>query len=84
MDFLFTFFTILIRVLQFALIGRVLMSWIDPTAQSQVSRIIHEITDPVILPIRRVIPSVGMFDLSTLIALLLLNVLGAAVASAAG
>lgn len=82
MDFLIEFFRRLIPILQFAILGRVIMSWIDPSGQYQISRVILDITDPVIAPIRRVIPSVGMFDLSPLIALLLLNVLGQVVASA--
>jgi len=51
-----------------------LMSWVvqgyNPT---QV--IFHQLTDPVLKPIRRIIPSIGGLDLSILAAFLLLNVL---------
>lgn len=51
-----------------------LMSWVvqgyNPT---QV--IFHQLTDPVLRPIRRIIPNIGGLDLSILVAFLLLNVI---------
>ncbi|MBA6292195.1 YggT family protein [Colwellia sp. MB3u-70] len=51
-----------------------LMSWVvqgyNPTQM-----IFHQLTAPVLAPIRRIIPSIGGLDLSVLIAFLLLNVL---------
>jgi YggT family protein len=51
-----------------------LMSWVvqgyNPTQQ-----IFQQLTDPVLRPIRRIIPSIGGLDLSILAAFLLLNVL---------
>jgi len=51
-----------------------LMSWVvqgyNPT-----QAIFHQLTDPVLRPIRRIIPSIGGLDLSILAAFLLLNVL---------
>jgi YggT family protein len=82
MDFLLQFLTIFIRVLQYAIYGRVIMSWIDPTGKYRVSQIIREITEPIIGPIRKVMPSMGMLDLSPLIALLLLIILQVVVSSA--
>ncbi len=82
MDFLVNFMATLIQVLQFAILGRVILSWIDPTGQYRVSQIIQEITEPVIGPIRKVLPRMGMLDLSPLIALLLLNMLQVVVSSA--
>ncbi|MBA3469316.1 MAG: YggT family protein [Herpetosiphonaceae bacterium] len=75
MDFLVRFLATLIQVLQFAILGRVILSWVDPTGQYKVSQVLQEITEPVIGPIRKVLPRMGMLDLSPLIALLLLNVL---------
>ncbi|HYF64632.1 MAG TPA: YggT family protein [Herpetosiphonaceae bacterium] len=82
-DLLINFLSILIPILEIAIFGRVIMSWIDPGGQYTISRIIREITEPVIGPIRRLIPAVGMFDLSPLIALLLLSVLQQVVTSVA-
>jgi YggT family protein len=67
--------SLILNVLTIAIIGRALLSWFDPTFRSPVGRIIHEVTEPIIRPIRQVVPSYGMFDLSPIIALLVLRVL---------
>lgn len=64
-----------LRILSFAIIGRALLSWFDPSFKSAVGRIIYDVTEPVIGPIRRFVPSLGMFDLSPIIALVLIQVL---------
>jgi len=66
---------IILNVLTIAIIGRALLSWFDPMFRTPVGRIIYEVTEPIIRPIRQVVPSIGMFDLSPIIALLLLRVL---------
>jgi len=51
-----------------------LMSWVvqgfNPT-----QAIFHQLTEPVLRPIRKIVPSIGGLDLSVLIAFLLLNVI---------
>jgi YggT family protein len=52
------------------LIVRAIMSWfpIRPgTGASSVYRILLDLTEPVLAPLRRVIPPAGMFDLSFLV-----------------
>jgi YggT family protein len=67
---------LIVTVLSIAIIGRALMSWFDPGMQSPVGRLLHTVTEPIIAPIRQVIPSLGMFDISPIIALLLLRLIG--------
>jgi len=62
-------------ILTFAIIGRALTSWFDPGMRSSIGRLLFEVTEPIIAPIRRVMPSMGMIDLSPMIAILLLQVL---------
>jgi YggT family protein len=66
---------LIFTVLTIALIGRALLSWFDPGMRSTIGRLLVDITEPIIGPIRRVVPSVGMFDISPIIALLLLQFL---------
>jgi len=66
---------LLLNVLTFAIIGRALISWIDPTGRWPISRVLHDVTEPIIAPIRQIVPSLGMFDLSPIIALVLLRLL---------
>ena len=59
----------------FALFARVLLSWF-PTAEGAVKirMILHDITEPVLGPIKRVIPPIGgMIDISPIIAFFLLD-----------
>ena len=64
-----------LQILTYALLGRALLSWVDPRQQWAISRILAEVTDPVIAPLRRVIPPIGMIDLSFIVAILLIQVL---------
>ena len=65
----------LLQLLTYALIGRALLSWFDPRGQWMISRILADVTEPVIAPLRRVIPPVGMLDLSFIVAIILIQVL---------
>jgi YggT family protein len=82
MGFVVTFIQLLLQALSFAILARVLLSWVDPRANMQVTRILHEMTEPILGPIRSVMPSVGMFDFSPIIAMLLLHVVGTALITA--
>jgi len=75
MGFLVSFISILFNVLLFAIFGRVIMSWIDPMGNMRITQMLQEITEPILGPIRSVLPSFGMFDLSPIVAILLLNLL---------
>lgn len=77
-----SFFQILFTALYIAIIGRILMSFIDQGGQMRITQILYEITEPILGPLRRVIPTIGMFDFSPMVALLLLNLLQGLVQSA--
>jgi YggT family protein len=64
-----------LQLLTYALLGRALLSWVDPRQQWAISRVLADITDPVIAPLRRVIPPIGMIDISFIVAILLIQVL---------
>ena len=57
------------------LLGRVLMSWVDPTFSRPLGQFLFSITEPVLAPIRRVLPQAGMFDFSPIIVLVVLSLL---------
>lgn len=75
MDLLINILTTVLRILTFAIIGRALISWVDPRGANPVSRFLIELTEPIVAPIRSVMPRTGMIDLSPLVAILLLQVL---------
>jgi len=57
------------------ILGRVLLSWVDPAGRSQLGGFLFSATEPILAPIRRVLPQTGMIDLSPLIVLIVLSVL---------
>ncbi len=74
-----TLATALLSVLWLIVLGRVLVSWVDPMARSQLSAGLIRITEPILAPVRRMLPSPGMLDLSSFVVLIVLGVLLGAV-----
>ncbi len=64
--------------LSLAIIIRIVLSYVMSIG-NPVLRFLRKITDPILEPFRRLIPPLGMFDISAIIVLLLLNFLQAAV-----
>lgn len=58
-----------------AIVGRALISWVDPRGTNPISRFLFELTEPIVGPIRSVVPRIGMIDISPIFAILLLQVL---------
>lgn len=71
-----SFVNLVITVLSFAIIGRALLSWFDPGMQTAVGRLLRDITEPIIAPIRQIVPRMGMLDISPIVALVLLRLIG--------
>ncbi len=74
-ELIYRFISILSDVLYVALIGRVILSWLNLSPESPITRIIEQITEPILLPIRRIIPRFGMLDFSPMIAILLITII---------
>ena len=70
-QFTMTFLTIL----TWSIVARALLSFLPIDQGSTIYQVLFRITEPVIDPIRRVLPSTGMLDLSPLAAILLLIML---------
>ena len=75
-SFLISFISLLFQVLSLAILGRVLLSWVDPFGNMRITQILRDVTEPILAPIRSVLPSMAMFDLSPIVAMLLLQALG--------
>ena len=71
-------------ILQLLILARILYSWVDPSPypNNELKRILWMVTEPILEPFRRVVPTVGMFDFSALVALLVLQVIGRVLSSA--
>lgn len=73
--FLATFVQFMLMALWLLVLGRVLMSWFDPTGRNQVSAFLFQATEPMLAPVRRLLPSTGMLDLSSFVVLVVLGLL---------
>lgn len=74
-SFLLTFINFLLVTLWALVLGRVVMSWVDPTGRNQVSAFLIQLTEPMLSPVRRLLPQSGMMDWSPLIVLIVLGLL---------
>ena len=75
MLFVRNFLEILVLVLWGLVLGRVIVSWIDPAARYSASRYLVMMTEPILAPIRRLLPQTGMVDFSPLVLMLVLGIL---------
>ena len=58
----------------FIVIARALISWVNPDPYNPIVRFLHNVTDPVLNRIRRLIPlNIGGIDLSPLVLLIALT-----------
>lgn len=75
MDTLLDVIIILCQVLMAAIFTRVILSWLSTRPGNPLVTIIDAITEPILGPLRRIIPSAGTFDFSPLVAMMLLYVI---------
>lgn len=73
MEFAFVLLINVVRIYKFAIIARILMSWIQPRPSGRAGVMLWQITEPVLRLFRGLIPPIGMIDLSPLIAFFALD-----------
>ncbi|MGH2456699.1 MAG: YggT family protein [Candidatus Limnocylindria bacterium] len=74
MALLQTFIGMLALVLTLLILGRVLVSWTNPSGGGGLTAFLYQATEPILAPIRRVIPPTGGIDWAPMIAILLLGI----------
>ena len=73
-DFLVNFLRFLVLALWLLILGRVILSWVDPQGRTQVGAFLTQATEPILAPVRRLMPKTGMFDFTPLVVMLILGV----------
>ena len=73
--FLANFIQFLLIALWALVLGRMIMSWVDPTGRNQISTLLFQASEPSLAPGRRVLPQSGMIDWSGFIVLIILGFL---------
>jgi YggT family protein len=74
----------LLTVFIVALFVRIVLSWFSPEPGSPVGTIeafLRTFTDPVLEPVRRVMPRTGMLDLSPIVVVLVVTIIQGAICS---
>lgn len=59
---------LLIRLYYFALIARILLSWLPQLQSNRFAEFLYNITEPYLSIFRRFIPPLGMIDISPIVA----------------
>jgi YggT family protein len=81
-DLLCAFVTVYLVIMA----ARAVLSWFPPSSSASwlatVNRLLMDLTEPVLAPLRRIIPPVGMFDLSFMVAFFGLVILRQVICSA--
>ena len=73
MAFLFDFIRWLCEVLTLVIVARVILTWFLLRPTNRLAIILYQLTEPFLAPLRRIIPRVGMFDFTPLVAIILLQ-----------
>ena len=64
-----------------AIFARIIVSWLGVDYRNRFARFLIQVTEPLLGPLRRFIPTVGMFDISPIVAFVILWVCQSIVAS---
>ena len=71
----FSLLNLVFRIYIMTIFLRVILSWVNPDPRNPIVSMLYSLTEPILAPARRVIPSIGGLDLSPLVVLLLLQAL---------
>ncbi|MBQ0745602.1 MAG: YggT family protein [Marinobacter sp.] len=66
---------LIVKIYFWSVIAVVVVSWIAPGSSHPAIQLVAQITEPVMRPVRKLMPSMGGLDLSPIIVFLILNVL---------
>jgi YggT family protein len=55
------------KLIYFVLVIRIILSWVNPDPYNQIVQFIYKITEPILAPFRRIIPPIGMIDISPIV-----------------
>lgn len=76
-------FTTFLYIILFAIIARSLISWFPLGPRNPLVQLLNQFTEPLLEPIRRIMPRTGMIDLSGFVVIIVLYVMIAVVKRAA-
>lgn len=72
-EYLIIFINLLCRVLFIFILLRTIVSWFNISPQSRLVYLLDQITEPLLAPLRRLVPALGIFDLTPVVAVVILE-----------
>ena len=75
MTLLLSYVRVLCDILTFAIVIRAVLSWFPIRSFNPLVALVYQVTEPVLAPLRRIVPRVGMLDLTPLITIILLQMI---------
>ncbi|MBI4299707.1 MAG: YggT family protein [Chloroflexi bacterium] len=67
---------LLTQVLTFAIFIRAILSWFPIDTNNPLANILFQVTEPVLAPMRRIVPRIGMIDITPMVAIIVLQIVG--------
>ena len=71
--YLANFLQVVVFVLWLLIVGRVIASFVDPRGRHPLTAFVIGATEPILAPVRRLLPQTGMVDFSPMLVLLVLS-----------
>ena len=75
MGLIINFVDLLFTLLTFAIIARAIVSWLPIDRYHPLIQFLDSITEPILAPLRRYVPMIGMMDITPIVALILLQII---------
>ena len=79
MDVFLTLIVYLCQVYAFIIFLRAILSWFAISPYNPIVVFLDRITEPILAPLRRVIPRIGMIDITPMVAILMLIIIASVI-----
>jgi YggT family protein len=66
---------LLVNIYFFALLAMIILSWVAPGSRHPAISILYQVTEPIMAPLRRILPPMGGLDFSPILVFVLINVI---------
>lgn len=67
---LYQIVNLVFQAFELLILARVLLSWVNASPYNPLVQFLHNVTEPFLGPVRRMLPPTGMFDLSPIVVLI--------------
>jgi YggT family protein len=71
---------LIIWLLSIAIFIRAILSWVNPDPRNPIMQALDAVTEPILEPLRQIVPRIGMIDITPFVALIVLQVIASLLA----